>query len=61
MVDYLSLDAEGGPGLQTALSGPRRADLSCLGKPLGEQTCPASGSGPRQKAVWGLCLDVCPR
>lgn len=32
MVDYLSLDAEGGPGLQTALSGPRRADLSCLGK-----------------------------
>lgn len=33
MVDYLSLDAEGGPGLQTALSGPRRADLSCLGKP----------------------------
>lgn len=32
MVDYLSLDAEGGPGLQTALSGPRRADLSCLGE-----------------------------
>lgn len=49
MVDYLSLDAEGGPGLQTALSGPRRADLSCLGK------------RPRQKAVGGLCLDVCPR
>lgn len=34
MVDYLSLDAEGGPGLQTALPaiGHQRADLSCLGK-----------------------------
>lgn len=31
MVDYLSLDAEGGPGLQMALSGRLRADLSCLG------------------------------
>lgn len=37
MVKYVSLDAEGGPVLQTALSDSPRADTSCLTEAAAKQ------------------------